>query len=65
LTRSGNESDRCFSLDNDSIRRAAGDRTGQRLIVRIPTYGIEQRTARSYALADFYEGALHEGARAC
>jgi hypothetical protein len=65
LLQSGNESDRCFSLDNDSMRRAAGDRTRQRLIVRIQTYDIEQRTARSYALADFYEGALREGAREC
>jgi len=65
LARSGNESDRCFSLDNDDMRRAAGDRTTQRLIVRIQTYGVEQRTARSYALADFYEGALREGAREC
>jgi len=65
LVRSGNESDRCFSLDNDGMRRAAGDRTRQRLIVRIQTYRVEQRTARSYALADFYEGALREGAREC
>jgi hypothetical protein len=65
LARSGNESDRCFSLDNDSMRRAAGDRTRQRFVVHIQTYGIEQRTARSYALADFYDGALREGAREC
>ena len=65
LVRSGNESDRCFSLDNDHMRRAVGGRTSQRLIVRIQAYGIEQRTTHSYALADFYDGALREGAREC
>jgi hypothetical protein len=60
-----NDSDRCFSWGNESMRRAADDRMQQRLVVQIPSYGIERRTVQSYALADFYEGATREGAREC
>lgn len=57
--------DQCFYWGNEAHRLAATSDVKQQLEVSIMAYDIRQLTSSSYALHDFYLGAMAEGAHEC